>query len=74
MRDYARAIRARARDGIASHGTLAAFISDFRESWKLFEMAVAYRMTREHGRAFWCWEDVARELKAALGLPRLHVD
>jgi hypothetical protein len=72
MRDYALAIRARARDGIASHGTLAAYINDFRESWKFFEMLVAYLMSLEHGRAFWCWEDVPSEVKGALGLP--HAD
>ena len=72
MRDYALAIRARARDGIASHGTLAAYINDFRASCKLFEMVVAYRMTREHGRAFLCWEDIVPEVKVARGLP--HAD
>jgi hypothetical protein len=72
MRDYELAIRARARDGIASHGTLAAFINDFRESRKFFRMVVAYRMSLEHGRAFWCWEDVPPEVKDALGLPHGH--
>jgi hypothetical protein len=51
MRGYASDIRARARDGIASHGTLSAHIRDFRASFKLFEMVTAERMAREHGRA-----------------------
>ena len=37
---YASAIRARARDGIATHGTVGAYIRDFRASSKLFEMVV----------------------------------
>ena len=66
---YASAIKARALDGVASHGSLAAYIRDFRASYRLFEMLVAERLTREHGRAFHLWEDVALEVKDARGLP-----
>jgi hypothetical protein len=69
MRGYASDIRARARDGVASHGTLGAYIRDFRASFKLFEMVTAARMAREHGRAFYLWEDVALEVKDARGFP-----
>ena len=70
---YALAIAARAREGIASHGTLGAYIRDFRASYKLFEMFTARKLSREHGRAFYLWEDVALEVKDALGLPHPDV-
>jgi hypothetical protein len=66
---YASAIKARALDGVASHGSVAEYIRDFRASHKLFEMLVAERLTREHGRAFHLWEDVALDVKDARGLP-----
>jgi predicted helicase len=69
MGEYARAIRARVGDGIASHGTLRAYIHDFRASFKLFEMVVAELMTRKHGRPFRLWEDIALEVKDERGLP-----
>ena len=67
---YASAIQARARDGIASHGTLSAYIRDFRASSKLFELTTARKLSRKHGRAFYLWEDVALEVKDALGTRR----
>ena len=70
---YASAIEARARDGIASHGTLSAYIRDFRASYKLFEMVTAGMLSRKHGRAFYLWEDVALEVKDAHGLPHPDV-
>ena len=70
---YAPAIEARARDGIASHGTLSAYIRDFRASSKLFEMVTAEMMSRKHGRVFYLWEDVALEVKDARGLPHPDV-
>ena len=70
---YAPAIHARARDGIASHGSLCAYIRDFRASSKLFEMVTAEMLSRKHGRAFYLWEDVALEVKDARGLPHPDV-
>ena len=70
---YASAIEARARDGIASHGSLCAYIRDFRASFKLFEMVTAGMLSRKHGRAFYLWEDVALEVKDAHGLPHPDV-
>ena len=67
---YRAAIRERARDGIAAHGSLGAYLSDFRACSKVFEMFVAERMARERGRAFWLWEDLPHEVKAARGLVR----
>ena len=73
MDTYASAIGARARDGIASHGSLRAYIRDFRASYKLFEFVTAEIMSRKHGRAFYLWEDVALVVKDALGLPHPDV-
>ena len=73
MYSYESAIHARARDGIASHGTLSAYIRDFRASYKLFEMVTAEMLSRKHGRAFYLWEDVALEVKDAHGLPHPDV-
>ena len=70
---YASDIEARARDGIASHGSLCAYIRDFRASFRLFEMVTARMLSRKHGRAFYLWEDVALEVKDALGLPHPDV-
>ena len=67
---YRAAIRERARDGIVAHGSLGAYLSDFRACSKVFEMFVAERMARERGRAFWLWEDLPHEAKAARGLLR----
>jgi len=70
---YASAIEARARDGIESHGSLRAYIRDFRASSKLFEYVAAMMQSRKHGRAFYLWEDVALVVKDALGLPHPDV-
>ncbi len=70
---YAAEIRSRARDGVASHGSLHEYVRDFRASYKLFEMVTAERMARERGRAFHLWEDVALEVKDAHGLPHPDV-
>jgi hypothetical protein len=67
---YLSAIRDRARDGIRTHGTLGAYLRDFRACSKLFEMFVAERMASERGVPFWLWEDVPHEIKAARGLTR----
>jgi DNA repair protein RadD len=67
---YRAAIRERARDGIRTHGTLGAYLRDFRACSKVFEMFVAERMAIERGVPFWLWEDVPHEMKVARGLAR----
>ena len=67
---YRAAIRDRALEGIRTHGTLDAYLRDFRACSKVFEMFVAERMTIERGVPFWLWEDVPHEIKAARGLVR----
>ena len=44
---YRAAIRERARDGIRTHGSLGAYLRDFRACSKVFEMFVAERMSLE---------------------------
>ena len=67
---YSAAIRERALDGIRTHGTLRAYLADFRACSKVFEMFVAERMAIERGVQFWLWEDVPHEIKTARGLAR----
>ena len=67
---YRAAIRERARDGIRTHGSLGAYLRDFRACSKVFEMFVAERMSLERGAPFWLWEDVPHETKVARGLVR----
>ena len=67
---YRAAIRDRALDGIRTHGTLRAYLADFRACSKVFEMFVAERMAIERGVQFWLWEDVPHEIKTARGLAR----
>ena len=67
---YRAAIRERARDGIRTHGSLGAYLRDFRACSKVFEMFVAERMSLERGAPFLLWEDVPHETKVARGLVR----
>ena len=67
---YEASIRLRARDGIRTHGSLDAYLRDYRACAKLFEMYVAGRLTRERGTAFLLWEDVDHATKEARGLTR----
>ena len=56
-------VQLRVRNQGASHGTLSAYIRDFRGSSR------AEMLSRKHGRAFYLREDVALEVKDAHGLP-----
>ena len=67
---YRAAIRERALEGIRTHGTLRAYLADFRACSKVFEMFVAERMAIERGVTFWLWDDVPHEIKVARGLVR----
>ena len=67
---YRAAIRERALDGVRTHGTLRAYLADFRACSKVFEMFVAERMAIERGVQFWLWDDVPHEIKVARGLVR----
>ena len=81
---YEESIGLRARDGINAHGSLDAYLSDYRACAKLFEMYVADLLTREAAGAdrreedeatrreapFLLWEDVDHETKEARCLTR----
>jgi len=68
---YKRQIGARAADGIASHGSLDAYIGDLHACSKAFEMFVADRLSGEsQPRAFLLWEDLDAATKEARGLTK----
>jgi hypothetical protein len=60
---------ARAADGVASHGSLDAYIHDFHACSKAFEMFVADRLSVD-GHRFLLWEDLDAATKEARGLTK----
>ena len=74
---YKRQVGARAADGIASHGSLDAYIGDFHACSKAFEMFVADRLSAaatgsqpSQPNAFLLWEDLDAATKEARGLTK----
>lgn len=68
---YRAQIGARTADGVASHGSLDAYITNFHACSKAFEMFVADRLTaRASERQFLLWEDLDAATKEAHGLTK----
>jgi superfamily II DNA or RNA helicase len=67
---YRTSIAARARLGMLSHASVAAYVRDFRACAKAFEMYIADRLASARGVPFWIWEDVDPAIKDARGMSR----
>jgi hypothetical protein len=55
-------------DGARASGSLKAFLKDFRACARAFELHTAIRLTRDTGRQFLLYADVAPETKQRLGM------
>ena len=69
---YRAQVGARVADGVASHGSVDAYIGDFHACSKAFEMFVADRLSDAEatGRRFLLWEDLDAATKEARGLTK----